>query len=285
MNIRSSLLWCWLRKFKQQLLSVGLSDLEKSKKERKELIRLSDKTLKEYSSYFIQGRMDIDPLGSWHNPEFEKETGGFLPRVNSHNKHIIREFCDLESYDNVRKDMIALLLRTIIENDTFGDFAELGVYKGHTAKLIHYFAPERKLHLFDTFTGFHQIDLQKENKQIQESESINAFKDTSIEGVKNFVSMKNNNVFFHKGYFPDTIPTELFKTKFAFVHLDADLYQPTLEGLKFFYERLSKKGIILCHDYNSWPGSRKAIDEFLVDKAEIAIPMPDKSGSAIIVKH
>ena len=77
--------------------------------------------------------MDIDPLGSWHNPEFKKETGGFLPRVYSNNNHIIREFCDLDSHDNVRKDMITLLLRTIIENDTFGDFGELGVYKGHTA--------------------------------------------------------------------------------------------------------------------------------------------------------
>ena len=32
-----------------------------------------------------------------------------------------------------------------------GDFAELGVYKGETAKIIHEMDKSRKFHLFDTF--------------------------------------------------------------------------------------------------------------------------------------
>jgi O-methyltransferase len=43
-------------------------------------------------------------------------------------------------------------------------------------------------------------------------------------------------------------------------------------------------GFILAHDYNSWPGARKAVEQFFRDKPEIPIPMPDKSGSALVLK-
>ena len=56
--------------------------------------------------------------------------------------------------DTVRRDMLVLLLRDLIERRVPGDMAELGVYKGLTARLIHHYAPERTLHLYDTFQGF-----------------------------------------------------------------------------------------------------------------------------------
>ena len=66
----------------------------------------------------------------------------------------MRNIIDICSHDLVRRDMIVLLLRTIVENETKGEIAELGVYKGETAKLIHHYCPERMLNLFDTFEGF-----------------------------------------------------------------------------------------------------------------------------------
>jgi hypothetical protein len=44
-------------------------------------------------------------------------------------------------------------------------------------------------------------------------------------------------------------------------------------------------GYILVHDYNAWIGARKAVDEFFSTRKEIPIPMPDKSGSALIQKQ
>ena len=69
---------------------------------------------------------------------------------------MVDELIDLDPWDSTRRDMLILLLRTIIEKNIKGDFAELGVYQGKTAKLIHHYAPERNLHLFDTFEGFGQ---------------------------------------------------------------------------------------------------------------------------------
>jgi len=49
-----------------------------------------------------------------------------------------------------------------------------------------------------------------------------------------------------------------------FVHIDVDLYQPTLAALEYFYPRLAAGGIIVCDDYGSlsFPGAYKAVEEF-----------------------
>jgi O-methyltransferase len=178
--------------------------------------------------------------------------------------------------------MLILLLRTVIDHAVPGVFAEVGVYKGLTARLIHHYAPERPLHLFDTFEGFTERSAAAELQSHRQSASL--FSDTSLESVKAFVNQRNENVQFHKGFFPESIPSSLLEETFAFVHLDADLYDPIAKGLSFFYPRLSRRGMLVVHDYNSWPGARKAVDEFFRDKLELPIPMPDKSGSVLIVK-
>jgi len=73
---------------------------------------------------------------------------------------------------------------------------------------------------------------------------------------------------------------------FAIVHLDCDLYQPTADGLTYFYPRLSSGGLLILHDYSSghWSGCARAIDAFLKDKPERPVLIPDKSGTAVLVK-
>jgi O-methyltransferase len=57
-------------------------------------------------------------------------------------------------------------------------------------------------------------------------------------------------------------------------------------GLEFFYPRLTPGGFLVLHDYSSleWDGAEKAIDEFLADKPERVIPIPDKSGTVVLRK-
>jgi len=229
------------------------------------------------SSFFLQGQMDIHPQARWRTP-LVAQTGGFYPKGDGVN----REIKNLDPHDNTRRDMLVLLLRAVTEQQIPGAFAELGVYKGATARLIHYYAPERQLHLFDTFEGFTERSSGAELRGAGATASM--FSDTSLERVRDFVRPANDNVFFHKGFFPESIPAALHSDTFAFVHLDADLYDPIIAGLGFFYPRLQRRGVLVVHDYNSWAGARKAVEEFFRDKPEFPIPMPDKSGSAVIVK-
>ncbi len=229
----------------------------------------------------MQGQMDINPKSRWFKPEFIELTGGYFPKDDNKTNRVI---CNLEPWDTTRRDMLILLLRTIISKQINGDFAEVGVYKGRTAKLIHYYAPERKFHLFDTFEGFGIHSVVKEKSLSGYKILKSHFSDTDLDTTKKSIAPINSNLLIYKGYFPDSIPDRLKKNSFAFVHLDADLYEPTYKGLDFFYSRMSKDGFIIIHDYNAWPGTRKAVDDFFENKIENPIPMPDKSGSALIIK-
>jgi O-methyltransferase len=160
--------------------------------------------------------------------------------------------------------------------------AELGVYKGHTARLIHHYIPERPLHLFDTFDGFDSADISTEGSKTDRRPARSDFSDTSVEGVLRYIEPRNDRVHIHKGRFPDSAPASDHSRLYAFVHLDADLYAPIKAGLDYFYPRITRGGFILIHDFNAWPGTRQAVEEFFRDRAEDPIPMPDKSGSALI---
>ena len=83
------------------------------------------------------------------------------------------------------------------------------------------------------------------------------------------------------GYFPQTAALVPQTESFALVHLDADLYPPTRAGLEYFYPKLSPGACVIIHDYSSgaWPGVKQAVDEFLKDKPESLIRIPDKSGT------
>jgi O-methyltransferase len=165
-----------------------------------------------------------------------------------------------------------------------GDFAELGVYKGETAQLLHLMAPDRQLHLFDTFEGFTGRDLQPESG-VAATYSTKNFADTSVETVKSRLGNNNSLVHIHAGYFPDSASV-VNEKKFALVNIDADLYNPTKAGLDFFYPRLSPGGVIFIHDYNyKWEGLQKAVDEFSAGIPECIIVQPDSNSTVMIVKN
>jgi O-methyltransferase len=190
---------------------------------------------------------------------------------------------EFQARDKVRFYFLWFQVERLKKNNVKGSFAELGVYKGITANMLYEMDKSRTLHLFDTFEGFDKSDLQHE--QVTGGKyAAGEFADTSMEAVKSYIN-GGDSVVFHKGHFPGTT-LGLEKETFAFVSIDADLYLPTLEGLKFFYPRLSPGGMIIVHDYNhSWDGVRKAIDEFAQTIPEGVVEIPDWQGSAMIVKN
>lgn len=184
--------------------------------------------------------------------------------------------------DKVRFYTFWFQIERLKSKQIIGAFAEVGVYKGETAKMMHEMDPLRRLHLFDTFEGFNKNDL--ENEHVNDTNHAIDFSDTSTESVTKYID-GNTNIVFHKGYFPDTTKN-LVVEKFAFVHLDADLYKPTLSALHYFYPLLTNGGVIIIHDYNhTWQGVSKAVDEFSKTIAESLVEIPDWQGSVMIVKN
>ena len=111
-----------------------------------------------------------------------------------------------------------------------------------------------------------------------------AFDDTSLALVRKNIQPLTANLEFVPGWFPGSATDALRQDRFAFVHLDADLEAPIFSGLEFFWPRLNPGGMMVVHDYNAWPGARVAVDRFRRSEPVVAIPMPDKCGSIVLVK-
>jgi len=140
-----------------------------------------------------------------------------------------------------------------------GDIAEVGVYRGGSARLMCEVRGSRTLYLFDTFEGL--PDARAGDERFGPGQYA-----ASLEKVQAYLAAFPN-VHLFKGLFPATAGPITDK-RFSFVHLDVDLYESTRDSLGFFYPRVSRGGIILIHDYLWAEGVRKAVQEFLKDRPE-----------------
>jgi len=154
-----------------------------------------------------------------------------------------------------------------------GDIAEVGVYKGGSAKIICAAKGGRNLHLFDTFEGL---------PKVEEIDMVWPFYEgkfaASFESVKAYLE-NEQNVHFYKGIFPAT-SDPIRDKKFSMVNFDVDCYESTKQCLEFFYDRMNPGGVILSHDYITAPGVKKAFDDFFTGKPE---PVLETAGSQCMV--
>lgn len=140
-----------------------------------------------------------------------------------------------------------------------GAVAEAGVYKGDYSKEINRCFPDRKLFLFDTFEGFVESDISEEKKNSHTTADY--LKETSVELVLGKMPIKENCIV-KKGVFPET--AKKIDETFIYVSLDMDLYKPTLEGLRFFYPKMERGGIIAIHDFfsDAYPNIEDAVYKY-----------------------
>lgn len=143
-----------------------------------------------------------------------------------------------------------------------GAMAEVGVAGGGTAKLICAAARDKDFFGFDTFTGLPSVTDEDRHW------GVRFFKERQFaadeESVRTYLwPFKNAHLV--RGVFPQSV-RDLERETFGFVHLDADLYESTKEGLRFFWPRMAPGGVILVHDAHA-QGVKLAITEFIEEHA------------------
>ena len=168
-----------------------------------------------------------------------------------------------------------------IKQNVKGDVAEVGVYKGGTAKLLAkvFEATGQHIHLFDTFGGMPPTDSSRD------AHTEGDFGDVTLDEVKAYL-MDFPQTRLYQGFFPSTAgPVE--QTTFSLVHVDVDIYRSVLDACQFFYPRLASGGIMIFDDYGrvSCPGAKTAVDEYFMDKSERPIYSGHShSAQAFVIK-
>lgn len=191
----------------------------------------------------------------------------------------------MDSFD-IRSATLYHIAQRILSQNIVGDVAELGVYKGDLAWQINLLFKNRKLYLFDTFEGFDKRDISIENTFHYSRGQVGDFADTSVEDVLHRCPYPSQ-IIIKKGYFPQT-SSGLETHQWAFVSLDADLYEPIYAGLKYFYPRLNQGGMILLHDYHNqqFKGAFQAVQDYEKEYGSLLlVPLSDIHGSCVIIKQ
>jgi predicted O-methyltransferase YrrM len=163
-----------------------------------------------------------------------------------------------------------------------GALAECGTYQGASAYFMAREAPGVPLYLFDSFEGLSAPDAT-DRRVAEDHLPWQAGDMRSTEETLRGTLAEFDNVHILKGWIPERFP-EVANERFRLLHIDVDLYQPTLDTLKFYYPRMNPGGVIVMDDYGSTlcPGAHRAVTEFMGDKMERVIHLP--TGQGIIIK-
>jgi O-methyltransferase len=186
----------------------------------------------------------------------------------------LKRFGEHDGMNSHRRWMVLQLARLVASVP--GDTAECGVYAGSSSYLIctaTQIEMRRTHFLFDSFEGLSQPSTV--DGTCWQRGDLRC----SVEAVR---SKLNGNISIHPGWIPHRFD-DVRDRRFAFVHIDVDLYQPTRDSIEFFYPRTTTGGIIVCDDYGfmTCPGATKAVDDFLSDKPEKMIILPCGGGFLI----
>lgn len=195
-----------------------------------------------------------------------------------------RKYKEIEPNTLVKEDRCYILHQlTTYGLNLEGDFVECGVFKGGTAYLIadvikNFTTKPKIFHLFDTFKGMPELANQDSS-----SHKKGDFGDISLDKVKHLLK-PFSFIQYHAGVIPNTF-SQTNLNKIAFAHIDVDLYQTVLDCCSFFYNKLSKGGIMIFDDYGFYgykDAAKKAVDEFFNDKPEPIISL--RNGQSFIIK-
>ena len=152
--------------------------------------------------------------------------------------------------------------------DARGDVIEAGAYRGATSLLL---AVLGRLHgvsqrvlVLDTFEGMPSPSALDHERKRGEFAPPGGWDDTirsqaAALGVADRVEV-------HKGLFADSAPAIHARgLTFAFAHVDANIYQGTLDACELVMPHMATGGAVVFDDYNGLMdlGARLAIDEYL----------------------
>ena len=156
-----------------------------------------------------------------------------------------------------------------------GHVIEAGVFKGAsfirfcTFREILESPHSRKIIGFDAFGKFPVQDDTNDQDFVEKFEGV-AGEGISEDEMQKVLDYKGiGNVELIKGDVSETIPQYIEdhpELKLSLLHIDVDVYKPSVVILENLYDRVVNGGLIILDDYGTVSGETRAVDEFVSDK-------------------
>jgi hypothetical protein len=136
-----------------------------------------------------------------------------------------------------------------------------------------------KVYLYDSWKK-----MERKHLNDQELHHLGDYNYLNVNITKNNLRDYTENLIFNVGYIPEVLALSNYPKHLSWLHIDLNSSSPTIEALKFFYEKLNSKGVILFDDYGhkSYEPTKYVIDNFFnnLDGQLIALP----TGQAMFIK-
>lgn len=178
----------------------------------------------------------------------------------------------------------------VVRRNVPGDLVEAGAWRGGggimlRAVLLALGDTKRKVWVADSFQGLPKPDA--ENYPMDHGDPHWTYSElaVSLDAVKqNFerYGLLDSQVCFLKGWFRDTLPSAPIK-RIALLHLDSDMYESTMIGLRSLYPKISRDGFVILDDYMSLMGCRQAVNDYRAE-ADITAEIRQIDWSAVFWK-
>lgn len=168
-----------------------------------------------------------------------------------------------------RLDNLQYCITDVLRQGVPGDLIETGVWRGGAtifmrAVLKIYGDTERIVWVADSFRGLPKPDPERYPADAGDLLWTQTRLSVSLEEVKaNFTryGLLDDQVRFLVGWFRDTLPGVRID-RLSVLRLDGDLYESTMDALRYLYPKLSVGGYVIVDDYGGVPACRAAVEDF-----------------------
>lgn len=298
-------------RFEQEAVQVKMNELEKRFSEKKliltdmpeyftgyEIINIHDinKRSNTGHAFIVAYNKDYEALLAINELEKNNEKYISLPQAAPMARyyHIDRDANQTlveESHNNPRLHYCPVDFENIFQallatKDLQGDYVEIGVFQGASARATLNYMGKKKINricwFFDTFEGFSY------NEALSSSDAYwqNTHQETSEQLVNDYLlDYKNVNIV-KSNIITDKIPREI--ESIAVCNIDVDIYDAVYEALEKIKDLIVKHGIIIVEDYGHTPmliGAQKAAKKFIDKYAHSFTPIYLPSGQLFLIKR
>jgi len=230
--------------------------------------------------------------------------------VGKHNRplrDILESFPIYARRINLTRFLVHYELYKIIA-DLPGCIVECGVYRGAGlltwAKLLEIFHPGdriRKVIGFDNFAGFVKLEDKDGSERPDRAKVVGGWNaGPYYSELVDHISVFHDDSFIPRAKRIELVEGDLSKTaaryvevnpglRISLLHLDVDLYEPTLAALRAFYPHVVHGGVIIFDEYGmtEWPGESRAVEEYFEGKMPRLrkFPLASTPGAYIIKEN